>query len=131
MIRRNTWQRDAVRGSLEANDNFVSAQELHRQLESLGKAVGLATVYRTLADLVEAGEADALVGSDGEQRFRACGKTHHHHLICRMCGVTSEIAAAELEEWADGLAKSQGFDQVSHSVELFGRCAECRAKKLA
>lgn len=131
MSRRNTWQREAVREILGENEGFVSAQELHRQLEQGGRSVGLATVYRALTDLVDAGEADAIASPEGEQRYRACGNGHHHHLICRSCGQTSEISGEEIESWAERLADQLGFDQVSHSVEIFGRCPNCRSKKLA
>ena len=79
-MKRNTWQREAVREALGGSDGFVSAQNLHASLKSSGSTVGLATVYRALADLATEGEADSLQ-QDGESLYRACtpGK-HHHHL---------------------------------------------------
>ena len=49
MVRRNTWQREAVREALGTSEGFVSAQALHAHLRETG--IGLATVYRALADL--------------------------------------------------------------------------------
>jgi len=98
MTRRNTWQREAVRDALERTDGFISAQALHTTLHEAGSPIGLATVYRALGDLAAQGHADMLQSPEGESLYRACStEEHHHHLICRSCGETVEIAADEVE----------------------------------
>ena len=123
--KRNTWQKDAVRHALNEAIGFVSAQQLHLVLRNHGSTIGLATVYRALADLAEAGDADSLQSQDGETLFRACGNGHHHHLICKSCGTTVEIEAGVVESWADGVAAANGFTQASHTIEIFGICQKC------
>ena len=59
--RRNTWQREAVRARLAEAQGFVSAQQLYAVLRDEGSTIGLATVYRNLAQLAESGEADSLL----------------------------------------------------------------------
>ena len=59
-MKRNTWQREAVREALGDTAGFVSAQALHQTMRARGAEVGLATVYRALADLATEGEADSL-----------------------------------------------------------------------
>ncbi len=125
-MKRNTWQREAVREALGSNDGFVSAQALHSSLRNTGSAIGLATVYRALTDLAVAGEADSLQSADGESLYRACTPgQHHHHLICRSCGLTVEIEADAVERWAQSVASDHGFTQANHVVDVFGLCAEC------
>lgn len=123
--KRNTWQKLAVREALSQSPGFVSAQQLHSILVQGGNKLGLTTVYRALTDLVESNEADALTGSDGETRYRICGTDHHHHLICQNCGKTVEFELTGFEAATEALALSHGFTGVSHSIELFGTCAEC------
>jgi Fur family ferric uptake transcriptional regulator len=124
-VKRNTWQREAVREALGGSEGFVSAQSLHASLKGLGSTVGLATVYRALADLATEGEADSLQ-QDGESLYRACTPgIHHHHLICRSCGTTVEIAADEVEAWAQNVAAQYGFTRPQHIVDVFGYCPEC------
>jgi Fur family transcriptional regulator, ferric uptake regulator len=124
-MKRNTWQREAVRDALGETDGFVSAQSLHAALKGGGSTVGLATVYRALADLATEGEADSLQ-QDGESLYRACTpNSHHHHLICRSCGTTVEIAADEVETWAQTVAAQHGFTQARHIVDVFGYCPDC------
>lgn len=125
-MKRNTWQREAVREALGSNDGFVSAQALHSSLRNTGSAIGLATVYRALTDLAVEGEADSLQSADGESLYRACTPgQHHHHLICRSCGLTVEIEADAVERWAQSVASDHGFTQANHVVDVFGLCAEC------
>ncbi|WP_104083434.1 Fur family transcriptional regulator [Cryobacterium sp. Y11] len=128
-MKRNTWQREAVRGALDGNDGFVSAQGLHSALHAAGSPIGLATVYRALADLAVTGEADSLQSPEGESLYRACSTDeHHHHLICRNCGLTVEIEADAVETWAKDVAAQNGFTGAAHVVDVFGLCAECTAK---
>ena len=126
-MKRQTWQREAVRDALSTSEGFVSAQSLHSSLRETGSSIGLATVYRALADLAEEGEADSLQ-QEGESLYRACTPgSHHHHLICRNCGLTVEIEADEVEEWARTIATQHGFTQPNHIVDVFGLCASCSA----
>lgn len=124
---RVTRQRQAVAGLLSERTEFRNAQQIHQELRERGEQIGLATVYRNLAMLVQLGEVDMLQGSDGEALYRQCGQKshHHHHLVCRRCGRAVEVADPGLERWAQKLAAEQGFSEVSHTLELFGLCAEC------
>lgn len=124
--KRNTWQKDAVRETLHAAQGFISARQLHAQLVEQGSSIGLATVYRNLAQLSESGEADTLQSPDGENLFRSCSTGHHHHLICRSCGKTRELEARAVEQWAQSVGAEHGFSDIEHIVDLFGQCAECR-----
>ncbi len=123
--RRETRQRSAVRSVLEPGGGFRSAQQLHAQLREEGDAVGLATVYRTLQALADAGEIDVLRRPDGESVYRQCSTGHHHHLVCRGCGFTVEIEGPTVESWASRTAQSHGFAEIEHTLEIFGTCATC------
>jgi Fur family ferric uptake transcriptional regulator len=125
-VKRNTWQREAVREALEHEDGFVSAQALHLSLRESGSPIGLATVYRALADLAAKGLADSLQ-QEGESLYRACTSGHHHHLICRECGKAVEIKADAVEQWARTVAAEHGFTAPEHVVDDFGLCADCSA----
>ena len=120
MVQRQTRQKDAIREALRENDEFISAQDLHRWLD-----IGLATVYRQLNALADAGLADT-IRLDGQQLFRLCGDDgHHHHLVCVRCGRTVEIEPPS-ESWLRGIADAHGFTVESHTLEVFGLCPDCR-----
>ena len=125
-MKRNTWQREAVKSALDTQEAFVSAQQLHSTLRADNTGIGLATVYRALADMAAGGEADSLQSAEGEALYRACTPgQHHHHLICRSCGTAVEIEAREVESWARQVAAQHGFTQAEHVVDVFGLCPKC------
>jgi Fur family ferric uptake transcriptional regulator len=123
---RPTKQRRAVSAALAEMDDFRSAQQIHDLLKRRGDRVGLSTVYRTLQTLTDTGEVDLLRRSDGESLYRRCSRGHHHHLVCRACGLTVEVEGPAVERWADQVASTHGFADVSHTVEVFGTCGSCR-----
>lgn len=123
-----TARRDAVRQALASAGTFISAQDLHARLRAAGNRIGLTTVYRALAAMAGAAEADVLTAG-GQQVYRACGSgEHHHHLVCRTCGTTVEVSGADVERWAEATAGKYGFVDVTHTVEIFGTCHDCAAK---
>ena len=124
---RATRQRQAVVDLLRERSDFRSAQQLHAELREQGSSIGLATVYRNLALLAQAGEVDTLQREDGELLYRQCSSRHHHHLVCRRCGRTVEVAGPAVEQWAERVAAEHGFSDVGHTLELVGTCAECTA----
>ncbi|WP_460466642.1 Fur family transcriptional regulator [Calidifontibacter terrae] len=124
--RRPTKQRAAVSELLGSLDDFVTAQELHTKLTEVGQKIGLATVYRTLQALAADGAVDVLRTEDGESAYRRCASDrHHHHLVCRACGRTVEVEGPTVEKWAAAVSSDHGFTEVEHTIEIFGRCADC------
>lgn len=122
---RPTRQRKAVVEALGSFTDFRSAQEIHELLGERGETVGLATVYRTLQRLAEAGEVDLLRTEDGEAIYRRCSDNHHHHLVCRSCGATVEVEGPAVERWTRAIAAEHGYDDVSHTLEIVGTCRDC------
>jgi len=123
---RPTRQRLAVAEVLTTFDDFRSAQQIHALLTERGENVGLATVYRTLQKLSDAGDVDMLRTEDGEAIYRRCSATHHHHLVCRACGATVEVEGPAVERWTHAIAAEHGYADLSHSLEIFGTCPRCR-----
>jgi Fur family ferric uptake transcriptional regulator len=74
------------------------------------------------------GDVDTLLRDDGETLYRQCAESaHHHHLVCRQCGATIEVDGPTVETWTQHIAAQHDFDDVSHTLEIFGRCPQCRA----
>lgn len=126
---RNTKQRRAVTATLETLKDFISAQDLHQLMLSRGEKVSLATIYRLLQSMVNAGEVETLKTEEGEAIYRRCGlEHHHHHILCRSCGAAQEFEIPELEELVHAIAGQHGYTQVSHVMEMTGLCANCSAE---
>lgn len=122
---RPTRQRLAVAATLEQFNDFRSAQEVHEALRAAGDNVGLSTVYRALTAMADAGEIDMLRSEVGEAVYRRCSGSHHHHLVCRTCGATVEVEGPAVEKWTRAVAAEHGYSDVSHTLEIFGTCANC------
>lgn len=124
--RRPTKQRLALAAALAGIDEFVSAQQLHARMAADGSSVGLATVYRNLQAMAAEREIDTLRTDDGEALYRACRtEDHHHHLVCRECGRTVEVAVPpSFEAWSAKIGAEHGFTGLSHLVEIFGLCPD-------
>ena len=125
---RTTRQRAAVVAVFDELEGFHSAQEVHARLRTAGDGVGLSTVYRAVQALADDGELDSIRTDSGEALYRRCSTQHHHHLVCRVCGRTVEVAGPTVEQWADRVAGEHGFADVSHTLEIIGTCSECRAQ---
>ena len=123
---RNTRQRRIIKATMEELGDFISAQDLHLTLSNRKEQVSLATTYRVLQSLANAGELDSVKGIEGETLYRHCRvKDHHHHLLCRRCGTAIELEAPALEDWALAMGKQHGFSELEHVVEVTGYCPDC------
>jgi Fur family transcriptional regulator, ferric uptake regulator len=123
---RPTRQRERVLSELMGERDDVTAQELHERLRSGGEKLGLATVYRTLGLLAEAGVIDVLSHRAGELCYRWCGQGHHHHLVCSSCHRVVELADCELDPWLERISRVHGFVTTGHRLEVSGLCGACR-----
>ncbi|WP_433217761.1 Fur family transcriptional regulator [Microtetraspora malaysiensis] len=117
---------DAVHAILRQSEGFRSAQDIFTKMRADGAKIGLTTVYRALQSLSDDGRVDMLRTDDGESVYRACeSDVHHHHLVCRRCGHTVEVAGPDVERWAEAVGADYGFTEVTHTVEVFGTCPDC------
>lgn len=124
---RATRQAGVVEEVLGSSSAFRSAQDIHAELRGRGERIGLATVYRHLQALAEAGSVDVLRVGGGETTYRSCeSDRHHHHLVCRRCGYTVEVTARSVENWSQKVAADNGFADPAHLLEIFGTCASCQ-----
>jgi Fur family ferric uptake transcriptional regulator len=119
---RSTKQRRAVREALEATRTPMRAQEVHAAADRGAPGIGLATVYRALKWLIEAGDVVTVELPGDTPRYELAHHDHHHHFSCRSCGRVFEV-----EGCPGDLAKlaPAGFAVEAHEFVLYGRCAGC------
>lgn len=111
-----TPQRLAVVGALAAGQHQSLAEIRERC-----PGVGLVTIYRTLDLFSEIGVVRRLDLGSGARYELA--EDHHHHLICESCGDVSEFERCPLDLRR---LKGMDFEIGSHTLEIYGRCADCR-----
>ena len=99
---------------------------LWQELRDIDPKLGRATVYRAVEVLMSQGLFHCLPAADGGQRYRLCGGSHHHHVTCTQCQRIVEVSVCLPPELFATIADTTNFTLEGHSLELFGRCAECR-----
>lgn len=123
---KNTKQRTLIKDAFQNIKQFCSAQELFQILSQAGTRVSLATIYRNLQTLSETGHLETVLSEDGQTLYRYCATpSHHHHLVCRNCGKSTDIAGHEIEKSLTIAAKKSGYTDLSHRIEIFGTCQDC------
>jgi Fur family ferric uptake transcriptional regulator len=120
-------QRNAIIEEFLKLDSHVSAEELHARLKSTEHNPGLATVYRTLNLLKEAGLVDQKQFADGKAVFEVLDPdAHHDHLICVACHKVQEFSNDDIELLQKQVAQRYKFKLTYHSLDLFGYCSACQ-----
>jgi Fur family ferric uptake transcriptional regulator len=122
-----TRQRDMIARVVFAGGEHLSVGGIQRRLRDQGQRVGMATIYRSLAVLLESGLARAHDFGEGFKRFEALlSPGQHGHLICSRCGRVTEFSTERFERLLPMVADEQEFQHQTHRVEIRGLCRVCR-----
>ena len=124
-MERRTQQRQAIQQALEEADRPLSPDELLRLARKHSAGMGIATVYRNVARMLEAGSIRTVEIPGAKIRYETAGKGHHHHFHCEQCDCVYEI-----EDCPGSLGRlaPSGFQTRAHEIILFGLCRTCSAE---
>jgi len=122
---RLTPQRIMVLSAIENSDNHISAEEIYAQIVAHYPNVNISTVYRTLELLKRLGLVTETDLGEGRVRYHSAEKGHHHHLVCRECGVIIDLDESVLSPVKDALLKEYGFLADLRHLAIMGRCVNC------
>lgn len=117
---RMTSQRHVIVKVIESSEDHPDVDLLYRRSVEVDDTISIATVYRTVKLLEEAGVIERLEFGDGRARYEESGD-HHEHLVDVETGEVIEFFDAELEEMKRQIAEKMGYELVDHRLELFGR----------
>lgn len=118
-------QRNLVIECLLELEEHISAEDLHQHLKSRNNNTGLATVYRTLNLLKDAGLVEQKQFMDGKSVFEIISPdSHHDHLICTICERVIEFENEAIERLQEKVAAEFGFRLADHRLDLFGECLD-------
>ena len=112
-----TNQRQIIVGVIENSEDHPDVDQLYRQAVE-EDTISIATVYRTVKLLEEAGVIDRLEFGDGRARYEESGE-HHEHLVDVETGEVIEFYHAKRGK--EQIARQMGYELVDHRLELFGR----------
>ena len=118
---RMTGQRRLIIEVLENSKDHPDVETLFERANKIDSKVSIATVYRTVKVLQNAGILEKLEFNDGRSRFEDAVRKHHDHLIDLDTGKVIEFIDEEIEYIQKKIAKKLGYDLVGHRLELYGK----------
>ena len=124
-----TKQRELILKFLYENEEHYTPEDIYMLIkkENPDINIGIATVYRTLTLLEDAGIASSIsFGSQGK-KYELGLKKHHDHLICTACGDIIEFYDETIEEQQEKIAKKFDFQMTDHTMKIVGICENCQA----
>jgi len=129
--KRLTQQRRLIVEQIFSHHDHFDADELMDHLQELisKRQVSRPTVYRALAELVEAGMLRKMVLGGRSVFEHAYGYPSHDHLYCQMCNRLIEFHSDDLEKIRDTVAKEHDFKVLGHRMFVTGLCKDCRQEQ--
>lgn len=100
----------------------LSIQELLDTAKREVPGLGIATVYRNITRMMEAGEVVAVTLPGQPPRYERAGLPHHHYFYCDRCGRVFDLPGC-----VAGLCHlaPEGFQAFRHDIILYGACRQC------
>lgn len=121
--------RQAILDCLRATDTHPTAEWVYAQLRPTHPSLSLATVYRNLAQLKEAGLVNSMGIVQGKEHFDA-DVSPHTHVLCVRCGKLIDVPDVPVP--SDVLASvmgATGFSLSANGVQFSGLCPDCQSKQ--
>lgn len=117
-----TRQRQAILQVLQEEKRPLSAQEIYQKAGEFCAGLGAATVFRTLKQLLEAGDLSKVELPGLAPHYERANGHHHHFFMCESCKQLLPLRGC-----VDGLSKllPHGSSMKHHEIVIFGECASC------
>lgn len=120
-------QRELILNTLKENVVHPSAEYIYSILKPKHPKISLATVYRNLHKMSEAGIIKKIEGLEDSDHFDH--NTHeHYHLLCVKCNRIYDISSEVAPNVCEKVAKDLGFDILEHEITFRGICLECKER---
>ena len=119
---RCTAQRYAILDYLNRHPEHPTAEEIHKAINRADPRASLATVYKALHAMAEAGLIRELRIGGNAARFEAA-TVRHHHFVCDHCGQMEDIEWFELPKLPKGVPSQRRV--TGYEVVLHGLCPVC------
>jgi Fur family peroxide stress response transcriptional regulator len=119
-----TPQRRLIYKALEGKTNHPTADEIWEEVKSIMPDVSLATVYKTLRELVETGDLVEIRHNNDSSRFDP-RTDEHSHLLCMACNKLEDVSQI-FPQLTLSSENKHGFRVVKNEVIFYGYCPHCQ-----
>lgn len=117
---RMTDQRRVIARVLSDAEDHPDVEEVYRRASVVDSRISIATVYRTVRLLEDAGILERHDFRAGRSRYEQVSEEHHDHLIDLQTGDVVEFRNEQIERLQELIARELGFRLVDHRLELYG-----------
>ena len=124
---RVTATRVAVLSVLDGSTDHPRVDQIIERVRHSGVSISTQATYDVCDALHRAGLARRIEPAGSPARFESRIGDNHHHLVCRSCGVASDVDCAVGETGCLEPADRQGFTIDEAEVTYWGRCPDCAA----
>lgn len=104
----------------------MTADEIFHRVPVGTEQCSLASVYRSLAQLVTAGMVISSWVGENRVVYESNPGFPHSHIICSMCGAIENFTDSSLSDQQEKAVRDRDFDYLGCNVLLFGRCPHCK-----
>jgi Fur family ferric uptake transcriptional regulator len=125
---RMTNQREIILRELKKSKAHLAADELYDIVKKVMPRISLATVYRNLEILSEAGLIGKLEISGRQKRFDF-DVSDHDHIYCVVCHRVDNLNIERKTVNSDKLGDEVGYTVTGYRVEIIGICPDCQKKE--
>jgi Fur family ferric uptake transcriptional regulator len=125
---RMTNQREIILRELIASKEHLTADELYDIVKKVMPRISLATVYRNLEILSEAGLIGKLEISGRQKRFDY-DVSDHDHIYCAVCHRVDNLQVERKDLQAEDLSAIEGYSVTGYRLEFVGICPACQNKE--
>lgn len=121
-MERVTKQRESILGVLSKSSRPLSPAEILELARMHVPQIGMATIYRTLKDLLSEDRVTMVEIPGASPRYELQQAHHHHHFYCLDCKQVFELQGCLPQ--VDSLAPP-AFVVQRHEIVLYGECRSC------
>ena len=114
-----TEQRKIIVDVISDSDDHPDVESMLQRAKEKDSNISIATTYRTIKLLEEAGIIEKHDFGDGRSRYELIKAEHHDHLVNIKTGEIVEFFNAELEQMKSSIADDMGYELVDHRLELY------------
>lgn len=124
---RMTPQRSIILDELRKTRSHPTADEVYALVRRRLPRISLATVYRNLDLLAQAGMIQMVELGGCPRRYDGWVEDHFH-VRCNECGEVGDVSDGLLGRARERVEKLSGYDITGHHLEFTGMCPGCRKK---
>ena len=124
---RMTPQRSIILEELRKTRGHPTADQVYSRVRRRLPRISLATVYRNLDLLAQAGLIQVVELGGCPRRYDGWVEDHFH-VRCTECGEVGDVSDGLLGRARERVEKLSGYDITGHHLEFTGTCPDCRKK---